>query len=85
MLSDNAIMNSNPQLEIFADDVKCSHGSSTGALEPEAIFYMQSRGIDKESAKSLLVQGFASEIINEFKENDMYEHITFHFDKWINI
>jgi len=85
LLSDNAIMNSNPQLEIFADDVKCSHGSSTGALEPEAIFYMQSRGIDKDSAKSLLVQGFASEIINEFKENDMYEHITFHFDKWINI
>ena len=85
LLSNNATMNSNPQLEIFADDVRCSHGSSTGALEPEAIFYMQSRGINKESAKSLLVQGFASEIINEFKENDMHEHITFHFDKWINI
>ncbi|MFL2982839.1 MAG: Fe-S cluster assembly protein SufD [Candidatus Neomarinimicrobiota bacterium] len=84
LLSDDALMNSNPQLEIYTDDVKCTHGSSTGALEPDAIFYMQSRGIDKESARALLVHGFASEIINRFNGNDIHKYITNYFDEWIN-
>ncbi len=56
---------SKPQLEIYADDVKCSHGSSTGQLDQNQLFYMQARGISKESAKMLLLQAFASDIVNK--------------------
>ena len=76
-------MNSNPQLEIYTDDVKCSHGSSTGELESDAIFYMQSRGIDYESAKGLLVKGFVSEIIEMIDNNDMKKHVINQFENWI--
>ena len=60
-------MNSNPQLEIYADDVKCAHGSTTGALDNEALFYMQSRGINRKDSISLLIRGFVSELINDIK------------------
>ena len=77
-------MNSNPQLEIYTDDVKCSHGSSTGALEPEALFYIRSRGIDQTSAISLLVGGFASEIIEIIKDANIKEYVTNYFNQWIS-
>jgi Fe-S cluster assembly protein SufD len=64
LLSDRAIAHSNPQLEIFADDVRCTHGSTTGHLEAEALFYLRSRGIDKEAARSLLTYAFASEFVD---------------------
>jgi len=67
LLSKKALMNSNPQLEIYADDVKCSHGSATGELDEDAIFYLRSRGIDLLSAKSLLVEGFAKEVTDKIK------------------
>ncbi|NHZ86595.1 MAG: Fe-S cluster assembly protein SufD, partial [Planctomycetia bacterium] len=67
LLSKNALMNSNPQLEIYADEVKCSHGSATGELDENAIFYLRSRGIDLSAAKSLLVEGFAKEVIDQIK------------------
>ena len=67
ILSDEAMVNSNPQLEIFADDVKCTHGSTTGHLDPEAVFYLRSRGIEEEAAKSLLTYAFASEFVDEIK------------------
>ena len=53
ILSNNALMNSNPQLEIYADDVKCSHGSTTGALDEDAIFYLRSRGLSLINAQKL--------------------------------
>jgi Fe-S cluster assembly protein SufD len=62
LLSRQALVNSNPQLEIFADDVKCTHGSTVGQLDDEAIFYLRSRGIGEEAAKSLLTYAFASEV-----------------------
>jgi Fe-S cluster assembly protein SufD len=62
LLSRQALVNSNPQLEIFADDVKCTHGSTVGQLDAEAIFYLRSRGIGEEAAKSLLTYAFASEV-----------------------
>jgi Fe-S cluster assembly protein SufD len=77
-------MNSNPQLEIYADDVKCSHGSSTGALEPDALFYIRSRGIDQDSARALLVRGFGSEIIEALENNEIRDHITNYFNQWID-
>ncbi len=55
LLSEDAILNTKPQLEIWADDVKCSHGCTTGQLDEEALFYLRARGIGKESAKSLLL------------------------------
>ncbi len=63
LLSQGALVNSNPQLEIFADDVRCTHGSTVGQLDEEAVFYLRSRGIGDEAARSLLVHAFAGEII----------------------
>ena len=67
LLSDNASVNSKPQLEIFADDVKCSHGCTVGQLDEEALFYLQSRGISENTARSLLVHAFADDIIGTYK------------------
>ncbi|MEO6198300.1 MAG: Fe-S cluster assembly protein SufD [Dehalococcoidia bacterium] len=64
LLSEEAVVNSKPALEIYADDVKAGHGATAGAVADEALFYMQSRGIDAETAMRLLVQGFASEILD---------------------
>ena len=63
LLTDNAIVNTKPQLEIWADDVKCSHGCTTGQLDEEAVFYMQARGLSKDSARSLLLYAFATEVL----------------------
>jgi Fe-S cluster assembly protein SufD len=62
LLSDQATIDSKPQLEIFADDVKCSHGSTVGQMDKEAIFYLQTRGIGEEAAKRLLVEAFAFDV-----------------------
>ncbi|MCG8457071.1 MAG: Fe-S cluster assembly protein SufD [Holophagales bacterium] len=67
LLSDSAIAHSNPQLEIFADDVRCTHGSTTGHLDDEGIFYLRSRGIGEEAARSLLTYAFAAEVLDEFR------------------
>lgn len=67
LLSDSALCHSNPQLEIFADDVRCTHGSTTGHLDDEAIFYLRSRGIGEDAAKSLLTYAFAGEVLQEIK------------------
>lgn len=67
LLSDEALVQSNPQLEIFADDVRCTHGSTTGHLDDEAVFYLRSRGIGEEAAKSLLTYAFAAEVLSEIR------------------
>ncbi|MDA8016176.1 MAG: Fe-S cluster assembly protein SufD [Thermoanaerobaculia bacterium] len=67
LLSDKALAQSNPQLEIFADDVRCTHGSTTGQIDEEALFYLRSRGIGEEAAKSLLTYAFAVEVLQEFR------------------
>ncbi|HEX5758896.1 MAG TPA: Fe-S cluster assembly protein SufD [Thermoanaerobaculia bacterium] len=67
LLSPHAMANSNPQLEIFADDVKCTHGSTVGQLDDDAIFYLRSRGIGAEAARSLLTYAFASDIVERVK------------------
>jgi len=64
LLSDAALVNTNPQLEINADDVKCAHGATIGQLDADALFYLRSRGIDREAARSLLIYGFMSDITN---------------------
>ena len=84
MLSPSALMNANPQLEILSDDVKCSHGSSTGELDDDALFYLQTRGIDSETAKSLLIQGFANEIIEKVKPISVQDYIHNQFTDWLS-
>ncbi len=64
LLSKEATINTKPQLEILADDVKCTHGAAVGQLDDEAIFYLKTRGIDEQAASKLLSSGFASEVIN---------------------
>ena len=64
LLSDRAEADSKPSLEIYADDVKCGHGATAGAVADEAIFYLRSRGIDEQTASRLLIKGFASEILD---------------------
>jgi Fe-S cluster assembly protein SufD len=67
LLSRDALVNSTPQLEILADDVKCKHGSTTGQLEEGALFYLQSRGISLEAARGLLTWAFASDLVQKLK------------------
>jgi Fe-S cluster assembly protein SufD len=67
LLGDKATINAKPQLEIFADDVKCSHGCTIGQLDESAMFYMQQRGIPKKEAKALLMYAFTSEVTNSVK------------------
>ncbi len=67
LLSREALCNSHPQLEIFADDVKCTHGSTVGQLDDRAVFYLRSRGIGEEAARSLLTYAFASDIVSRIK------------------
>jgi Fe-S cluster assembly protein SufD len=67
LLSRDAVANSNPQLEIYADDVKCTHGSTVGQLDEDAVFYLRSRGIGADAARSLLTYAFASDIVERIK------------------
>ncbi len=67
LLSDDAGMNTKPQLEIYADDVKCSHGSSTGQLDEDALFYLRARGIGADSARALLMFAFTRDVINTIR------------------
>ena len=67
LLSEDASMNTKPQLEIWADDVKCSHGTTVGQLNDDALFYMQARGISKDSARALLTLAFAQDVIDKFE------------------
>lgn len=75
LLSDNASVNTKPQLEIFADDVKCSHGCTVGQLDEEGLFYLQSRGIDKKTARSLLVHGFVVDILEYIKPEPIRKYV----------
>ncbi len=75
LVSDEASMNTKPQLEIWADDVKCSHGTTTGQLNHDALFYMQARGISKDAAKALLMLAFAQEVIDKMRIPSIKEYL----------
>lgn len=79
LLSPNATVNAKPQLEIFANDVKCSHGATTGRLDEEALFYLRSRGIDKIQAQAILVKAFAHEIIENVHLPELQTYLAEHF------
>lgn len=75
LLTDDATINTKPQLEIWADDVKCSHGCTTGQLDLEALFYLQARGIDRDKAKAMLLYAFAIDVLENVKIGALKEHL----------
>ncbi len=85
LLSDRASVNTKPELEIYADDVKCSHGCTIGQLDEEALFYLQSRGLGKQEASHLLVRAFASEVLELIEvpelRSDIERFVERKFDK----
>ena len=76
LLSDQASINTKPQLEIFADDVKCSHGCTIGQLDESAMFYMRSRGIPEKEAKALLMYAFSNNVLSSVKIPELKQRIT---------
>ncbi|WP_338408384.1 Fe-S cluster assembly protein SufD [uncultured Flavobacterium sp.] len=76
LLGDKSTINAKPQLEIFADDVKCSHGCTIGQLDETAMFYMQARGIPKKEAKALLMYAFSNAVIESIKIPELKQRIT---------
>jgi len=79
LLSDEATINSNPQLEIFADDVKCTHGAAVGQLDEEAMFYLQARGLNRAEARDMLLHAFAGEVLAGLKIPALREQIEANF------
>ena len=75
LLSDDAQIDTKPQLEIYADDVKCTHGATIGQIEENALFYLRSRGIDEASARRLLLLAFANECLDRMKEGAVRSYL----------
>jgi Fe-S cluster assembly protein SufD len=75
LLSDDAEANSMPGLEILADDVRCTHGATSGQVEPEELFYLKSRGIDDLAAKGLIARGFLNEVVDRLPEEHLSEYL----------
>ncbi len=75
LLSDDGTINTKPQLEIYADDVKCSHGTSTGKLDEDQVFYLRARGLSEASAKKLLMHAFASEVVNMVELEELKNYL----------
>jgi Fe-S cluster assembly protein SufD len=86
LLSENAAVNTKPQLEIYADDVKCSHGSTIGQLDTDALFYLRSRGLGLEQARSLLSFAFASDVVGKMKIESLRkrldDYLVARFGRW---
>jgi Fe-S cluster assembly protein SufD len=83
LLSKDAMANTNPQLEIFADDVKCTHGSTVGQLDENAVFYLRSRGIGELAAKSLLTYAFASDVIERVRLQPLKHELESYLFGWL--
>lgn len=75
LLSDDATINTKPQLEIWADDVKCSHGATTGQIDPEQLFYLRARGLNEDSARALLLYAFAKDVLENIKVTPIKEYL----------
>ena len=75
VLSDDAVIDTKPELQIFADDVRCTHGATIGQLDAESMFYLQSRGIGREQARNLLTYAFAQDIVDRIKVQDLRDSL----------
>ena len=76
LLSDKAEMDAKPELEIYADDVKCSHGATSGQLDESALFYLRSRGIPDVLARNMLIQSFMAEVLEEISDEKVRDAIA---------
>ncbi len=84
MLSEKAEMDTKPELEIYADDVKCSHGSTTGQLDAEPLFYLRSRGLSEHQARKLLVQAFVDETVDKVADEQICTEIKEKAEAWLD-
>ena len=80
LMDDSARMHSKPELEIYADDVKCSHGSATGDFDTEALFYLQARGISKDTARNMLIHAFMDEVIMKIENEEIQSIVKWYMD-----
>ncbi len=83
ILNDNSEFNSKPELEIYADDVKCTHGSTSGSLDKDAIYYLMTRGLNRKESTSLLIDAFLNEIIETIRSDSVKGFIKSKFEKQI--
>ena len=84
LLSDAAEFDCKPELEIFADDVQCGHGSTTGALDEELKFYLQARGIPEKQAEALLIQAFVGEVIEAIAHDGARDALLAAMTSWLD-
>ncbi len=84
ILSEGAEMDTKPELEILADDVKCTHGAATGSLDPEALFYLRTRGISENEARALLVEGFAGVLLADLLFEDIKCELDARRSRWMD-
>ncbi|GAB4114444.1 MAG: Fe-S cluster assembly protein SufD [Acidobacteriota bacterium] len=83
LLSDHALINTKPQLEIYADDVKCTHGATIGQLDRDSVFYLRARGISEEAAKGILIYAFANEVVNRIAVDSLREKLENYLFDWL--
>jgi Fe-S cluster assembly protein SufD len=83
LLSDRATVACKPELEIYADDVKCSHGATSGELDEDALFYLQSRGIDDKSARKILIDAFLADVIEEISDEAVRQYFSGMATNWL--
>ncbi len=84
LLSDKAEIDTKPELEIYADDVKCSHGATVGQLDKSALFYLRSRGLDKDEATQVLTRAFASAILSKLAIEECRDYLATALDKQLD-
>jgi len=83
LLSDDAVIDTKPQLEIYADDVKCTHGATLGPIDEEHLYYIQSRGLPREDARMLMTYGFGSEILSNVKDEELRKRLDGQVVEWL--
>ena len=82
LLSRDAVADAKPELEIFADDVVCSHGATVGELDEVLMFYLKSRGIHDDEARAMLIQAFLADALDEIEDEALKTLLTHHVDRW---
>ena len=84
ILNDKAEFSTKPELEIYADDVKCSHGSTSGNIDQDAVYYLMTRGLSKKEATKLIIKGFLNDVVLEIEDPQVKKLIDEHLEKNIN-
>ena len=84
LLNDNAEFDSKPELEIYADDVKCSHGSTSGSVDEDSLYYLMTRGLNRDDAVKLLVKGFLDDVVEFIKSSSIKKFVNSKLEDRIN-